>query len=531
MTETRSDEPMRVPQSKLNRPRLGRSVIDRTWLFERPATPLAGMTTASTGAGDDQADVVVTLLSAPAGAGKTTLMSSWAKNRAERGHPVAWVSLDDHDNDRVLFWTGVLAAVRVATGDMRGIAASTGTDDRPVDELSDGRALMQLEALVGAAQAPVWLFLDDLHAISATDVLTDVADLLRGLPDGLNLVLATRRDPAVALHRLRLAGRLREIRADDLALDRSEVRALLVDHGVTLEEIPLSLLMDRTEGWAAGVRLAALTLAGAEDPQSLVQRFAGDERAVAEYLAAEIVTRLDPAARELIRLCAVPEQLTGELAVAVTGDPSAAVLLERLYRDNVLVVRLVESSGWYRMHSLLRGYLVGELRRSEPRLLETAHARTAAWFAENGNLVWAINHAVAAGDDELATRMITVHGPRLLADGRARVLHRLIGASSATVQSDVDVQGLATLTGLELGTPPPIPLPHPRSPADEDEPDADGPLPGSGAPPLRALVTLQQARHGDLGSSDTALAASALVSEGRSDTRASCSGSTAEWSP
>ena len=311
---------------------------------------------------------------------------------------------------------------------------------------------MLLEQLVGAAAVPVWLFLDDVQELRAVEVLGEVTGLLRGMPPGLHLVLATRRDPAVALHRLRLAGRLREIRTADLALDTYEVQQVLVHHGVRLPDEPLGLLVDRTEGWAAGVRLAALSLAGAADPQSLVQDFAGDQRAVADYLAAEVLARLDVADRALLRLCAVPEQVTADLARVVAQDPAAPALLERMYRDNVLLERLVQPGGWYRMHSLLRGYLIADLRRTDPELLTAAHARTAEWFADHGFLIWAMTHAVATGDDRLAVQTLVDHGPTLLADGRARVLDRLIRSSSPAVRADPEVHGLATVTSLELGS-------------------------------------------------------------------------------
>jgi LuxR family maltose regulon positive regulatory protein len=513
MTETKVGEPMRVPRSKLHPPQLGRPVIDRTWLFHRPVSLGHGTPRDRGSAAAERTEVPVTLVSAPAGSGKTTLMARWAEDRAHHGHRVGWLSLDDADNDRAVFWTGVLAAVRSAVADGAGDEGTPDARDGPVD----ASPLVQVEQLVASARAPVWLFLDDVQEVHAPDVLADVTALLRGLPPGLHLVLATRRDPAVALHRLRLAGRLREIRAADLALDRREVQQVLVHHGVRLSGQPLSLLVDRTEGWAAGVRLAALSLAGAADPASLVQDFAGDERAVADYLAAEVLARLSSSDRALLRLCAIPEQLTPDLARAVTGDPAAPALLERLYRDNVLVERLVQPGGWYRMHSLLRGHLIAELRRTDPALLAAAHTRSAEWFARHGFLVWAITHGVVAGDDALAVQALVDHGPTLLADGRARVLDRLIRSSGAAVRADADVRELATVTSLELGTPPLPAIPSPRAPWGDSRPHPDQPWSGPVPTPLGALVSLQQARRGDLALSDAALAASVTVTDGRAD--------------
>ena len=504
---------MRVPASKLHRPSLSRSVIDRTWLFRSTLAPDPPAVAASEDP-PDAPDPPVTLLSAPAGTGKTTLMSSWAKDRAERGARVAWVSLDRNDNDPRGFWSGLLAAVRLAAS---GIDAAGGAiaDAAPGDDALSEAPLVRLEILLAGSTAPLWLFLDDLQEIRSPDVLSDVDALLRGLPKGLLLVIATRSDPAVALHRLRLSGRLREIRAADLALDRDEVRQLLLDHGVVLEEADLSLLVERTEGWAAGVRLAALTLSDVADPSVVVHRFAGDDRAVADYLTTEVLTRLSPRDRHLLRVCAVPEQLTPELAVAVTGEVAAADVLDQLHRANVLVVRLTEPSGWYRMHTLMRSYLLAELRRVEPELVPIAHRRTARWFAGSGHAVWAITHAVAAEDDVLAVDLLTTHGPTLLADGRARELHLLIVSAGETVQQDPSVRRLDTLAVLDVEPPARDPLPRPRQAVD-GEPAPQSPADGTAAAPLEALVALQQARH-DLGLSSAALDTSAAVGNERDD--------------
>jgi LuxR family maltose regulon positive regulatory protein len=504
---------MRVPASKLHRPSLSRSVIDRTWLFRPTLSPDTPPVAASEDS-PDAPDPPVTLLSAPAGTGKTTLMSSWAKDRAERGARVAWVSLDRNDNDPRLFWSGLLAAVRLAAGDIDAAGGAI-ADAAPGDDGLSEAPLVRLEILLAGSTAPMWLFLDDLQEIRSPDVLSDVDALLRGLPQGLLLVIATRSDPAVALHRLRLSGRLRDIRAADLALDRNEVRQLLVDHGVVLEEADLSLLVERTEGWAAGVRLAALTLSDVADPSVVVHRFAGDDRAVADYLATEVLARLSQRDRHLLRVCAVPEQLTPELAVAVTGEAAAAEVLDQLHRANVLVVRLTEPNGWYRVHTLLRSYLLAELRRVEPEVVPVAHRRTARWFADSGQAVWAITHAVAAEDDVLAVDVLTTHGPTLLADGRARELHQLIVGAAETVQQDPSVRRLDSLAfpdvePLARGT-----LPRPRQPVD-GEPAPHIPADGTGAAPLEALVALQQARH-DLGLSSAALDASATVGNERDD--------------
>ncbi|MGY1693671.1 LuxR C-terminal-related transcriptional regulator [Geodermatophilus sp. SYSU D00814] len=493
---------MRIPASKLRRPRVGRSVIDRTWLLQlAPARP------SSIGTADEERlELPVTLLAAPAGAGKTTLMSTWAKDRARRGHRVAWLSLDGNDNDRVVFWTGVLAAVRTAVGDSPD-ELTAATYEASTVLLGEVPPLVRLEELLDPSGPPLWLFLDDVQEIHAADVLADLDDLLRGRPSGLRLVLATRRDPPLALQRLLLSGQLREIRAADLALERSEVRELLGHHGVVLDEARLSLLVERTEGWAAGVRLAALTLAGAADPRAVVQDLAGDDRAVADYLAAEVLGRLGPVERAVLRVCAVPEQLTPELAVALSGEPAAAEVLEDLYRSNALVVRLAGPGRRYRVHALLRSHLLLGMQRTDPGRLAEAHARAACWFAEHDQVQWALTHALASGDGDLAVRMLIRHGPTLLADGRARALQRLVAGADPGVRSSPGARRLENLAHLALGDPAAV-LPGPR-PGAREEPTGEGEEPTGSR--LRALEALERARHVDLGLSSAALDASDRV--------------------
>jgi LuxR family transcriptional regulator, maltose regulon positive regulatory protein len=494
-----------MPSGKLRRPRLGRSIIDRTWLFLRPQAAPAPETD------DTPPEAVVTVVSAPAGAGKTTLLSGWAKACEQRGDAVAWVSLDRTDDDRSLFWQALLAAVRDAVRRLTDPGSALGGASVELAPPVDGAPLVELDRLVQRASRPVWLFLDDLQDVSEPDVLADLDTLLRTLPEGLQLVLASRRDPALALHRLRLSGTLREIRGRDLALDRSEVRQLLVHHGVVLDDETLSLLVERTEGWAAGVRLAALTLADASDPADAVRRFAGDDRAVADYLAAEVLARLDDRQHHLLRLCALPELLTADLAVELTGDPAAADVLEELSRANVLVAP-AQPGGWYRIHTLLRGYLLAQLHRTDCPVVRSAHVRIARWCAGHGHLTWAVDHAVQSGDDGLAVELVTTHGPGLLTEGRARALHAIIGGSTETVRADPAVQRLDTLAVLEVDESAQSALPAPRTGSHDQLTESATPPDGR----LDALLALHRARH-DLDLTASVLEESAALLDDRDD--------------
>ena len=503
-----------MPSGKFRRPRLSRSVIDRTWLFRRSQS-LPGHDS-----DDGRPDGVVTLVCAPAGAGKTTLLADWARICGQRGDLVAWVSLDRTDDDPDLFWQALVVAVRDATnGTEHRSGARSGQPDAPVPAdhpLPHAASLAELDRLLELAAAPVWLFLDDLQEISSPGVLAGLDTLLRTLPPELHLVLASRRDPALALHRLRLTGGLREIRASDLALERGDVRQVLLHHGVVLDDEALSLLVERTEGWAAGVRLAALALTDAADPAAVVRHFAGDDRAVADYLSAEVLVRLDRREQHLLRLCALPERLTAALAVELTGDPAAADLLEDLSRANVLVAP-VPPGGWYRIHTLLRGYLAAQLQRTDDPDTRSAHSRIARWYADRGHLCWAVEHAVKSGDDALALELLTTHGPGFLTGGQARALHALIGASTEAVRADVTVQCLDTLAVLEDDEAAKAHLPTPR----EDLPEvlAASTTPVSTPAPdarLDALVALHRVRqHVEL--SPPVLEASAGLLDGRAD--------------
>ncbi|CCH86975.1 putative Transcriptional regulator [Modestobacter italicus] len=499
---------VRMPAGKFRRPRLPRSVIDRTWLFLRPpAVPSEALD-------EWPPEAPVTVVCATAGAGKTTLLSGWARIREQQGDAVAWVSLDRTDADRPLFWQALLAAVREAALRTADRSTADGTDHLDESPAAHHTPLAELDRLVQRSTAPLWLFLDDLQEVSSPGVLADLDTLLRTMPEGLHLVLASRRDPVLALHRLRLAGTLREIHASDLALDRSEVRQLLVHHSVVLDDESLSLLVDRTEGWAAGVRLAALALADATDTGAAVRRFAGDDRAVADYLAAEVLRRLDVRERHLLRLCALPHQLTAELAVEITGDPAAADVLEELSRANVLVAP-AQAGGWFRIHTLLRGYLLAQLQRTDLPAVRTAHARVARWFAVGGHLSWAVEHAVQSEDDALAVELVTTHGPSLLAEGRARALHTMIGTSTEAVRADASVRRLDALAVLESDEFTREPLPTSRANSHDDlaTPDA---VASAAEGCLEALLALHRVRY-DLHLSPTVLDATAPLLDDRED--------------
>ncbi len=302
---------------------------------------------------DRGVDGPLTLVSASPGTGKTALLASWAASPGS-DLDVGWLSLDRDDNWAPRFWAGV---ERALTGRARV---------RPA-----GEPVRRIVDLVTRRDRPVALVLDDFQELESRSVLTAVQTLIDRAPPQLHVVLSTRADPRLRLHRLRLAGALTQVRAADLALTHEETRALLgpVAGGLTSEEV--ETLRTRTEGWAAGIRLAALSLERADDPGRFVRRFAGDDRAVADYLLGEVLERQTPDRQRFLLRTSVPDVLTAELAEELTGSRSAAADLGRLEADNFLISSDGDREVVFRYNGLLREFLRAELRRTLPAEVRT----------------------------------------------------------------------------------------------------------------------------------------------------------------
>ncbi len=363
----------------------------------------------------------LTVVSAGPGWGKTLAAAAWAGSLRQ---PLAWISLDDGDGEPRLFWSYVLTALR-ATGAVPA--------DNPLAELMPGPVVdaeMTRRIVDGLSRlpAPVVLVLDDLHEIGTTPALDGVEVLIRHRIDRLRLVLITRVDPTLPLHRLRLSADLTEVRAADLAFTADEAFAMFANDGLDVSAVPIDRLLERTEGWAAGLRLAALALRRDASGSALTE-FAFEDRATADYLADEILAGQPPELRTfLLRTCVV-ERLTGDLADALTGGGDGARELERLTHANAFVVALGTEGHWYRYHPMLREMLQHQLSLSEPDLVATLHRRAASWFARHGSPVEAMRHAAAASDWALLGRvLVTRAAPRLVSADRealASVLARL----------------------------------------------------------------------------------------------------------
>ncbi|HEX6024188.1 MAG TPA: LuxR C-terminal-related transcriptional regulator, partial [Solirubrobacter sp.] len=368
-----------------------------------------------------------TLVCGPAGSGKTILTSS---TLAEHDRPVAWVSLARGD-DRP---GRLAAAIRAALGSC-GLAP----DEAP----------LPLVDVLAGIEEPFVLVLDDVHVLRARRCLEQLSALVMHPPANLRLVLCSRSDPALPLHLPRLHGSLTEIRARELAFSEPEAHELLLEHGLDLDPELVETLCRRTEGWAAGLRLAALGLQHRSDPERFVADFAGDDRVVADYLVAEVLNSEKPRRRRFLLETSIAERLCGGLADAITGQDDGAETLEALERDNGFVVALDSHRGWYRMHRLFAELLRVHARRELGSELDDLHRRAAAWHAAAGEPADALRHAALGADWELAAELISAHWLELAARSEAETLHAVL-ADMPAEQRDADPRLAAVLACLEL---------------------------------------------------------------------------------
>ena len=341
------------------------------------------------------------LASAPAGYGKTVLLADWARRV---GHPVAWLSLDAGDNDPARFWRHAVAALD---------RARPGTGER-VAGLLGPSAPASFQGLVTAlindlAGEEALLVLDDYHVISAQQVHESLSFLVEHRPAGIGLVLASRSDPPLSLARLRARGQLTEIRVAELRFTPAEAGELLQHAASALPDASVAALAARTEGWAAGLQLAALSLRGQHDATAFVAAFTGSHRYVLDYLAEEVLDRQDEQLRTFLLETSVLERLSGPLCDAVTGREGSQALLEAAERAGLFLIPLDELRGWWRYHHLFADLLRARLQQEQPGRLAQLHRNAAAWCQEHGLADDAIGHAAAAGEMLWAARIIEQH--------------------------------------------------------------------------------------------------------------------------
>jgi LuxR family maltose regulon positive regulatory protein len=339
------------------------------------------------------------LIAAPAGFGKTSILTEWL---ASRDTAVAWVSLDERDDDETQFWAYVVTALDRAVPGVGTAALGLLATANPVEAV-----LATLINDLSASATGVVLVLDDLHAIESPAIHTGLGFLIEGLPANARLVLATRADPPLPLARLRARGELVELRAADLRFTPDEAsRYLNETMGLGVGDDDVRALGERTEGWIAAIQLAALSLQGRDDAAAFIAGFAGDDRYVVDYLVEEVLQRQDDAVRTFLLETSILSRLTGDLCDAVTGTTGGSGILESLDRANLFLVPLDDRREWYRYHHLFGEMLRARLRDERPARVGELHLRASEWLERAGDTPEAIDHALAAGAFERAAGLI-----------------------------------------------------------------------------------------------------------------------------
>jgi LuxR family maltose regulon positive regulatory protein len=371
----------------------------------------------------------VTVISAPPGSGKTSLLRAWS-DRSSQDRRVAFVSVPRDQQDAQQFWLAVLDAIHrsSATADSRTRTTLLGLDgDAMVDTI--------VSELAEQAKVVV-LIIDDVHELTSSAALTQLEHFLAILPSSARMVLSSRRDPSIRLHQLRLADEVAEIRAGDLRFTERETRELLAGSGITLSDSGAAALYQRTEGWAAGLRLAVISLRGHRDPERLVAEFSGIDRAIGEYLMAEMLERQPSEVQTMLLRTSLVDRLNGELADLLAGRPGAEQMLLALEDANAFVVSLDAERTWFRYHHLLADFLRLELRRRLASEVPDLHRRAAQWFADHGEVVEAVRHTLAAGDWADAARLLADHLFSLTLDGQEGTIAALLRSFPAGASAD-----------------------------------------------------------------------------------------------
>jgi LuxR family maltose regulon positive regulatory protein len=398
----------------------GESLVLRHRLFERLAEGGA-----------------VTVVSAPAGSGKTSLLRTWLADAGLEEH-AAWSTVQRDERDGQRFWRSVRDALAGVAGGSApagriGLAVGTGSGELAERLLSDLRSLSE----------PAVLVIDDLHELDSDDALASLELFLTRLPERLRVVLLTRATLGLGLHRLRLTGALTELRAEELRFSVEEARELLEASDVALADAAVACLHERTEGWAAGLRLAASSLAGHPDPEAFVAEFCGTERTVAGYLLAEVLERQPPEVRDLLLRTSVLERISGPLADALTAGSGSERILHELEAANMFVTALDVGRSWFRYHPLLADLLRLELRRVSPTLIRPLHGAAAHWHEQHGDVVEAIRHAQAAGDWPYAARLLADNQLELILGGYLATVRALLDGFPADVATSEPELALA----------------------------------------------------------------------------------------
>ncbi len=416
-------------ETKLHAPRRRRGTVARPRLRERL---------------DRRGQPALTLVSAPAGFGKTTLVADWFAD----GPATAWLSLDRRDNEPALFWTYVVAALQTAEPD---VGASAGTLLQVPQSDMDAVVATLLNDLNAVAHDLV-LVLDDYHVIESADIHQAVSLLVERLPPQIHLVIASRADPPLPLAGLRARGELLEYRAADLRFTAEEASAYLNEEmGLAIDPADLEVLDGRTEGWIAALQLAALSMQGRDDVGSFIAGFAGDDRFILDYLVGEVLERQDQDTRTFLLETSVLSTLTGSLCDAVTARPGGRATLERLDRANLFLLPLDDRRTWYRYHHLFADVLRVRLLEEEPSGVPELHRRASDWYEANGDRDEAIVHALAGRHFDRAAQLIELAAPEMRRTRQEMTLRRWLEALPDELFRDRPVLTIG-LVGARMAT-------------------------------------------------------------------------------
>jgi LuxR family maltose regulon positive regulatory protein len=381
--------------TKLFIPRLRRSMVARPRLGVRLS---------------HAAEARLTLISAPAGFGKTTLLAAWLAAATTDNRAVAWLSLDQGDRQPATFWTYVLTALQAAVPGIGADALPLLQSAQPPIETVLASVLNEL----AATSHDVVLVLDDYHLVDGPDLRDGMTFLLEHLPPNIHLVISSRADPLLPLARLRARGELVEVRAADLRFTPDEVAAYLNDvTGLDLSPENIGALEGRTEGWIAALQLAAISLQGRTDIGGFIAQFAGNDRYIVDYLVEEVLTQQTDPVREFLLDTAVLDRLTGPLCDAVTGRDDASQLLITLERANLFIVPLDDRREWYRYHHLFADLLRAHLLAQRPALVPQLHQRASLWYERHNHTEAAVRHALAARDFDRAAYLMELAAPAI----------------------------------------------------------------------------------------------------------------------
>jgi LuxR family maltose regulon positive regulatory protein len=373
----------------------------------------------------------IAIVTAPAGSGKSTLLRTWADRRRPL-HKLAFVQVQRGKQDAQLFWLAMLNAVRRLSGDPVDATSQAASPD-----FNGAATVDRILAELACQSGPVDLVIDDVHELNSAETFRDLTRLLENLPQDVHAILATRRDLPLRLHHLRLSGELAELREADLRFTPDETRSLLRGAGIALSDASVIRLYDRTEGWAAGLRLAVISMTGLPDPDRFVAEFSGSNRTVAEYLLAEMLERQPAHVQNVLLRTSILERVSGELADLLTAGSgssgnSGGFGAERVLLDledaNAFVVSLDPNRTWFRYHHLFADLLRLELRRVLPDEVRGLHRRAAAWFGERGSSVDAVRHLQAAGDWPEAASLFADRSFGMMLDGHEETIQTLLAA-------------------------------------------------------------------------------------------------------